>query len=146
MTPDDPLLIKELRRDEGVRYDPYLDTMNFLTVGVGHNIQAKAIPLDWEYPLTDDQVDQLLAEDLQDVFNNLDRTLPWWRKLSYVRQRVLANMCFNMGLHGLLTFKNTLANMQCGNYFAAAEGMRKSKWARQVKGRATRLAAMMEQG
>ncbi len=69
-----------------------------------------------------------------------------------VRQRVIANMCFNMGIgnastgKGLLGFKNTLAAMQRGSYSMAAAGMLNSKWATQVGARATRLARAMETG
>jgi lysozyme len=75
-----------------------------------------------------------------------DRTLPWWRNLSPVRQRVLVNMAFNLGMVGLLTFKNTLGAMQNGSYAAAAAGMLSSKWATQVGVRAERLADMMRTG
>lgn len=146
MNTNDPLLVKELRRDEGVEYVPYLDTVGIKTVGVGHNMQAKPLPADWTFPLTDAQVDQLLAEDLQEVFDGLDRNIPWWRKLSYERQRVLANMAFNLGIKGLMGFKNTLAHVQAERYQSAAEGMLASKWARQVGQRANRLAAMMVMG
>lgn len=146
MNTDDPLLAKELRRDEGVEYVPYLDTVGIKTVGVGHNMQAKPLPADWTFPLTDAQVDQLLAEDLQEVFDGLDRNIPWWRNLSYERQRALANMAFNLGIKGLMGFKNTLAHIQAERYQSAAEGMLASKWARQVGQRAKRLAAMMVLG
>lgn len=144
MNTDDPLLTKELRNDEGVRYSPYLDSVGISTVGVGHNLIAK--PLDYTYPLTDEQVDSILANDLDEVFNGLDEHLPWWRNQRYVRQRVIANMAFNMGVQGLMTFKNTLAAIEAGHYQDASNGMLVSKWAAQVHDRAQRLALMMVQG
>jgi lysozyme len=51
-----------------------------------------------------------------------------------------------MGIHGLLTFRNTLEAMRRGNYESAAAGMLASKWARQVGRRADRLAAIMRTG
>jgi lysozyme len=146
MNTDDPMLIQELRRDEGVRYEPYLDTVKVWTIGVGHNMQISPLPKDWTIPLTDAQVNTLLAKDLTMVFSDLDRKLPWWRSLSYARQRVMANMCFNLGINGLGTFVNTLALIHTGRYKDAATGMLASKWARQVGDRAKRLSIMMEQG
>ena len=140
----DHLLIAELRRDEGVRYTPYKDTLGIDTVGVGHNL--KACPLDFTYPLTDANVDYILACDLGKVFEDLDKHLPWWASLSQARQRVLANMAFNMGINGLLTFKNTLSEIQRGHYQIAANNMLASKWAKQVGQRANRLAKMMVEG
>lgn len=144
MSPDDPLLIAELRRDEGVRYTPYKDTKGIDTVGVGHNLQA--MPLGLLYPLTDAQVDRILEVDLAEVFEALDKHLPWWRGLTLARQRVLANMAFNLGITGLLGFKNTLQEIRRGHYELAAKGMMASKWATQVGARAKRLADMMVSG
>lgn len=146
MNPNDEILLKELRRDEGVRNTPYRDTVGVWTVGVGHNMEAKPLPTLWKFPLSDDQIDRLLAGDLADVFEDLDRNLPWWRKLTYARQRVLVNMGFNLGIKGLLGFSNTLKHIQAGNYIQASTGMLASKWARQVHGRANRLAEMMRDG
>ena len=143
MTPDDELLIAELRRDEGVEYSPYMDTVGIPTVGVGHNLRAKPLPDGWTYPLTDEQVDELLTWDLDAVFDGLDDKLPWWRKLDYERQRVIANMAFNLGINGLMGFKNTLAAVEQGRYSAAGAGMAASKWATQVGARADRLVDMM---
>lgn len=143
---NEQLLKDELRRDEGVRYTPYVDTKGHKTIGVGHNMDANPLPKDWTLPLTDAQVDQLLAEDIQAACNSLDRFLPWWRSLDEVRQRAICNMCFNMGIGTLLTFRNTLIDMKSGFYTAAATGMRASLWARQVGQRAQRLADAMSTG
>lgn len=140
------LLEAELRRDEGVRYEPYADTAGNQTIGVGHNMKVSPLSDGWTLPLTDAQVDQLLARDITTTLAKLDRFLPWWRGLSEVRQRVLANMCFNLGIGGLLTFRNTLTDVKTGFYTAAATGMRSSLWARQVGERAQRLAQAMQTG
>lgn len=140
------VLISELRRDEGVEYKPYKDTKGIDTVGVGHNLQASPLPAGWSYPLTDEQVNVLLTQDIQNVFADLDHNLPWWEDLNDVRQRVLANMAFNLGITKLLGFKNTLAAMRQGKYKDASSGMLNSAWASQVRGRAVRLADMMLRG
>lgn len=147
------LLEAELRRDEGVRYMPYLDTATppKRTVGVGHNLDVSPLPAGWTFPLSDAQVTQLLTRDISTTLAKLDSALPWWRQMDEVRQRVVANMCFNMGIgsastgKGLLGFR-TLAAMQRGSYAVAAAGMLNSKWATQVGARATRLASAMETG
>ncbi|MBN3848604.1 glycoside hydrolase family protein [Paraburkholderia sp. Ac-20342] len=148
------LLEAELRRDEGVRYVPYLDTAKppKHTVGVGHNLDVSPLPAGWTFPLTDAQVNQLLARDISTSVAKLDANLAWWRQLDEVRQRVVANMVFNMGIGnaalgtGLLGFKNALAAMQRGSYAIAAAAMLNSQWAKQVGARATRLANAMEHG
>ena len=144
MTPNYKLLIEELRRDEGVRYSPYLDSVGVKTVGVGHNLEVH--PLDLTYPLTDEQVDKILADDLVRVFSGLDRKIGWWRNLSYARQRVLANMAFNLGVDGLLGFRRMILAVDRGHYDQAAQEMLNSKWAKQVFNRSIRLAEMMVKG
>jgi lysozyme len=138
----------ELRRDEGVRYVPYRDTATRPrnTTGVGHNLDVSPLPAGWTYPLTDDQVNALLNHDLTITFAGLDLHLPWWRKLDEVRQRVVANMAFNLGVGGLLTFRGALGAMQRGSYAVAAAALKASDWYGEVGERAVRLCAAMETG
>ena len=140
------LMVKELRRDKGVRYYPYPDTKGFETVGVGHNMDTSPLPADWTFPLTDAQVDTLLASDISAVVCDLNVKLPWWVHMDEVRQRVLVNMCFNLGIGTLLTFHNTLTEMYTGDYTGAAAGMATSRWAGEVGQRATRLVSAMSDG
>lgn len=140
------LMDAELKRDEGVRRYKYLDTKKIPTTGVGHNLQASPLPSGWTYPLTDDHINQLLDEDLNETFRGLDLHIPWWRQLDEVRQRVVANMCFNLGIIKFLGFSNTLSAMQRGDYAAAAAGMKNSAWYGQVGDRAKRLCEAMETG
>lgn len=131
-------LKKQLRRDEGSRLKPYIDSVGKMTIGVGHNLSDVGI--------TEDVQELLLNNDIDDVEQALDNNYPWWHSMDEARQLVLANMCFNMGIHVLSGFKNTLDAMQRGDYQTAAAGMKSSKWAEQVGPRAERLILMMERG
>lgn len=90
--------------------------------------------------------DFLFNEDVDEAIAGLDRWLPWWKKLDEVRQRVLVDMVFNMGIHGVLGFPQTLESIEFGSYAKAADQMLESKWAKQVGNRATVLAQMMRSG
>lgn len=139
MKPDErQILAAELERDEDRRQFPYTDTVGKLTVGIGRNLTDRG--------LSDDEIDYLLQNDIALVLDEMARAFPWAKRMEPVRQRVLANMIFNMGLPVLRGFVQTLAAMQRGDYEAAATAMRRSKWARQVGARAERLARMMETG
>ena len=72
--------------------------------------------------------------------------LAWWQKLNEVRQFVLVDMCFNMGLAKLTTFKKMLHALKQQDYQAAAREMLDSRWAGQVGHRAQELASMMKTG
>lgn len=128
----------ELIRDEGMKLKPYRCTAGKLTIGVGRNLDDVGI--------TQGEAAHMLDGDIQRTASALDAALPWWRTLDEVRQRVVLNMAFNMGIAGLLKFKHTLAAMQAGKFEDAAAGMLDSQWANQVGQRAQRLAAMMRQG
>lgn len=138
----------QLRIDEGYRTRRYPDTKGKTTIGVGHNIDADPhypfTPAD--EPLSPQQIDGLLNRDVAAAVAALDEYANWWRALEEPRQRVLANMCFNMGWTTLSQFGNTLQAMHFADYAAAAAGMRASLWAKQVGARAERLAKVMETG
>jgi lysozyme len=132
------LLKDELVRDEGLKLKPYRCTAGKLTIGVGRNLDDVGISAS--------EAMLLLEHDINRVIAKLSYHLPWWSSLSENRQRVLANMAFNLGIDGLLKFKNTLSYIQNGNYSEAAKAMLESKWAKQVGERAVRLSKMMEAG
>lgn len=131
-------LIRHLIRDEGLRLKPYKDTVGKTTIGIGRNLDDVGI--------SEGEARALLENDIDRAEDDLDRSLPWWRGLDGVRQEVLVNMAFNLGIGGLLGFKNTLASVKAGLWVNAARGMRASRWARQVGKRAERLASAMESG
>ena len=136
----DPQLIAALKIDEGLRLNAYRDTVGVWTVGYGHaHVDPGTV---W----TRAQAEHMLVEDVRAHNAKLYARAPWIKDLDPVRRRVLENMAFNLGIDGLLGFKNTLAAVQDGRYDDAANGMLASKWARQVKGRAVRLAQEMRTG
>jgi lysozyme len=131
-------LSNQLVNDEGIRLKTYRDTVGKLTIGVGRNLDDVGI--------STAEAMALLENDLAHVASQLDAALPWWKSMTDDRQQALANMCFNMGLGTLLTFKTTLGLMQSGNYSAAADAMLNSKWAKQVGARAVRIANQVKGG
>lgn len=139
MSPDLALLKADLSRDEGRIPHAYTDSEGFLTIGVGHLIDKRR-----GGRLSEEMIDALLLEDINGVFIDLDNYLPWWRGLSEARQRALANMAFNLGIHGLLKFKKMLAAMQAGDWQEAAKEALASKWASQVGARANRISELLK--
>lgn len=138
-------LTSDLRRDEGEKLHAYQDSEGYWTIGVGRLIDPRR-----GGGISKEESAYLLRNDIARVTADLDRALPWWRSLSEARQRVLLNMGFNLGVgstkKGLLSFRNTLAAIERGDYVTAARGMLASKWARQVGVRAERLAQLMREG
>ena len=139
---DDDEFLDMLIRHEGVVPYAYQDTKGLWTIGIGRLIDKRVKGAG----LSMDEMKYLLQNDVNKVVGALDKRLPWWRKLTPVRQAVLANMAFNLGVDGLLGFKNTLKMIENGDYEGAARGMLNSLWAKQVKGRAKELAELMRRG
>lgn len=124
---------EQLLMDEGLRLKPYRCTAGRLTIGVGRNLEDKGI--------SESEALLLLDNDIGDCWSRLAARQPWVLTAPEDIQEVLVNMAFNMGVGGLLEFKDTLALLQAGRYPEAARAMLASKWAGQVGKRAERLAA-----
>jgi lysozyme len=139
-----PNLLPDLERDEGLRLSAYPDPLSGgepWTIGYGHtgNVHPGTV---W----TPDQASAALQADVAHVEALLDIQIPWWRQLDDIRQDVLVNMGFNLGVTALAQFHNTLAAVKAGNWAQASAGMLASQWARQVPNRADRLAEQMLTG
>ncbi len=128
----------QLRLHEGERFRAYKCTAGKTTIGVGRNLDDVGI--------TRAEADFLLDNDIARIEQELDTAHPWWLEMNEVRQRVLIDMTFNLGISRLNTFTNTMSAMRRGDYVRASEEMLASRWASQVGQRATRLAEMMRTG
>ena len=144
-----------LIRHEGIRLYIYEDTVGIPTIGVGRNLADKGLSdQELQYlglghikqlkTITEEQAMYLLDNDIDDVFRELKQYLPWVQDQPDTVKLVLSDMCFNLGINGLLKFKNTLRMIRERNYREASENMLYSKWARQVKGRAIELSNMLK--
>ena len=138
-------LIADLKRDEGLKLGAYPDPLTHAapwTIGYGHTGPEVHPGLSW----TQAQAQTALQADIDRACRALDEALPWWRNLDDLRQDVLANMTFNMGIGKLEGFHNTLAAIKASQWARAAAEMLDSAWARQVGERAERLAKQMLTG
>ena len=131
-------LKEQLLLHEGIRLKPYKDTVGKITIGIGRNLTDNGIS----------KIEALimLDADIHEATKDCRKYIEFFDALDEVRQRVLIDMAFNMGIHGLLGFKATLAAIKRGDYGEAADRMTESKWADQVGRRAHRLAAWMRSG
>ena len=122
---------------EGVRLKPYTDTVGKLTIGVGRNLTDVGISME--------EARMLLQHDIEAATTALEH-FPWFDGLDPIRRRVLIDLCFNLGPAKLATFHLFLAAVARSEWDEAANNLFTSRWARQVKTRATRLIAMMRTG
>jgi len=134
-------LTKQLRRDEGEVLTAYQDHLGFWTLGVGRLIDKRK-----GGGITPEESAYLLSNDIDKREAELLRRAPWMANLDPARFGALLNMAFQMGVDGLLGFKNTLAMVRAGDYAGAAVGMLESTWAKQTPERAKRISDQMKTG
>ncbi len=92
---------------------------------IGYGFDAKSNTISKE-------VATLLLRELQvEIVLQLHEKLPFFRELSPVRQSVLIEMAYQMGIAGLMAFKKTLLLIEGGSFKDAAAEMLDSKWARE---------------
>lgn len=140
-----PTLIADVQRDEGFREHAYPDPISGgkpWTVGFGSTGPDIGPDTAW----TQEQAEADLVARLSRIESALTNALPWFAKLDEVRREALENMAYNLGVAGLLGFRNTLAQIAHGDYTAAAQGLLHSLWARQLPNRSARLARAIATG
>ena len=131
-----------LKRHEGRkvregRHIPYKDSVGKLTTGYGRNISDRGF--------SEDEVSLMLQNDMQDAIDDA-RKFHWFDALNDVRQEVVVNMVFNLGLSRFRGFRNTISYIEEGRFDQAAREMLDSLWADQVGHRAQELSRMMASG
>ena len=103
-----------IKAHEGLRLKPYKCTAGRWTIGYGHNLEAQneKIPIS----ITLEQAEKYLDMDMASATEGCKKSIPYFSKLDDVRKAVLIDMCFNLGINGLLGFKTTLAEVAAGKY------------------------------
>ena len=153
------LLLEELVKHEGLRLQVYQDTLGIDTIGIGRNLKDRGISkkeleeLDiptidhvYEYGITEADAMLLAENDVQIVEEELLRAHPCVEDLDAVRQLVLVDMAFNMGVPRLCKFVKMWNAIHEKKFDIASKEMLDSRWANQVKSRRVKLANMMPTG
>jgi len=138
-------LREELKIDEGVKYEIYLDHLDLPTFGIGHLV----LDSDPEFgepvgtPVSEDRVNECFDQDVEVVLGECRILYPDFDDLPEEAQLIIANMMFNMGRPRLSKFKGMKRGVDARDWNAAADEMVDSAWYRQVTNRADRLVERM---
>jgi lysozyme len=156
---DKQVFVDKLVSHEGLVLTVYQDTLGIDTIGIGRNLKDRGITeeeLDYigvpsieavyEHGISELGAYYLARNDVEIVETELVRAHPCVDKLDSVRQLILMDMAFNMGVPRLCKFKNMWAAIHEEDFITAAKEMLDSRWANQVKSRATKLAHAMHHG
>ena len=140
-------VFEQLKIDEGVVYEIYLDHLGYPTLGVGHLI----LEGDLEHgqnvgtKVSEERVKTLFALDLNTAISECEVLYDdCWDKFPEEVQEILVNMLFNMGRPRLSKFKKMNAALREGDWKTASVEGQDSLWYRQVGNRANRLMSRLE--
>ena len=138
-------LRKELERDEGVKYEVYLDHLGYPTFGIGHLItdDDPECGASVGTKVDSDRVQEAFETDVESVLSDCERLYVQFEHLPEEAQLIIANMMFNMGYTRLSKFKGMKRGVDARNWESAADEMVDSKWYDQVTRRADRLVVRM---
>lgn len=139
----------DIKNDEGFKGNIYRDTVGIPTIGYGFNVNEpsirKMIPKDvlsGQRKLTREEADPIFDKAYDVAYKDASKYIGYnnFNKLSNSQQDVLINMSYALGSNRLNGFKRLKQSLIQGDYDQASKEIINSKWAKQVKGRASRLA------
>ena len=138
-------LREELKIDEGVKYEVYLDHLGLPTCGIGHLIKdtdpEHGLPVGAEIP--EERVNELFEEDLKVTVDECKLIYNDFDDLPEEAQHIIANMMFNMGRPRLSRFHKMKQAVDNRDWQEASAQMKDSRWYKQVTNRAERLCERM---
>ena len=151
-------LLDQLVLHEGLELLPYEDSLGINTIGIGRNLEhrglseaelghiGKDLSDIFEWGITKEQAYYLAKNDIEIVEKEVCEAHPCVVELDEIRQRIIIDMAFNMGVPRLGKFKKMWKAIQEENFEEAKIQMLDSRWANQVGNRAVRLSNAMESG
>ena len=138
-------LREELKIDEGVKYEIYLDHLQLPTLGIGHLIRETdpehGLPIGTA--IDEERVNELFQSDIEITIIECRELFPNFDDLPEEAQKICANMMFNLGRPRLSKFKKFRAALAENNWSECAIQMEDSRWHKQVPNRANRLISRM---
>ncbi|MBE6452987.1 MAG: lysozyme [Alphaproteobacteria bacterium] len=144
---------KRLHLHEGLRLKPYYCIRGKQTIGIGHNLDANPITEeeakvlgDWHHGITTEGAYYLLRRDINRTIKECRDNIKFFDSLDDERQYALVDMAFNLGIKGLLKFKNMLGYMSQCQYQKASKECLNSNYTKQTGKRAQRIAQLIKTG
>lgn len=127
-------LLDSIEKHEGFRSKPYPDPIHGWDVPTfGHGLTY----------ITEDESRQIVKNRITEIEASLKIKVAGYFNLPHQARNVLVEMAYQMGVPGLMKFKNTLEFIEKEDFQSAADEMLDSVWAKQTPKRAQDLAEIM---
>ena len=130
-------LIKRIKKNEGFSSIPYKDQLGFLTIGYGHLILSNEKYL-IETKQNKVELEKLFIQDFNNAVKDYKKHLKK-NTSNKKEEELLIEMVFQIGIIGVLKFKNLLRNMRKKNKHLVCFEMMKSLWYNQTPKRVKEL-------
>lgn len=131
-------LVDSVKGHEGLRLKSYQDHLGHWTIGYGTNLEVLEID--------EELAEKWLLDRLELIWFALC-DVEGFQGISSVRQDVLIEMAYQLGVSGCLKFKKMWAAIREGDFWAAASEGEDSRWCReQTPDRAKLLMTRMRYG
>lgn len=127
-------IVEDLKRHEGLRLHAYEDHLGYWTIGYGRMIDKRK-----GGGISEAEAEHLLANDIDRVCARLQHERGF-RHAPFTVKRALANMAFQLGIGGLLSFQRMWSALEQQDYERAADEALDSRWAEQTPNRAQEVA------
>ena len=140
-------LREELKLDEGIKYEIYLDHLGLPTCGIGHLITEwdEEYGLEVGTEISEERIYELFSKDVETTIDECRKLYYDFDELPEEAQRIIANMMFNMGRPRLSRFHKMKRAVDNREWEVASKEMADSKWHNQdVPNRAKRLVERMK--
>ena len=129
-----------LKKHEGLRLSAYKCPAGKWTIGYGH---ARGV---YEgQTISKEQADSILLADVQIAMSDSLNLISSFMEIGECPRRdAIINMAFNMGYMRFSKFTTSLNYIRLGLWKQAAESLRRTKWYKDVKGRAKEVVHAIE--
>jgi lysozyme len=125
---------------EGDLLTAYPDSLGNWTIGRGHLLPPAATGRSWAgFQIIQSTSDRYFNGDLLSAMTMAEKLAEWPKCDTPARQNALYEICFNMG-GKWEQFVNTRKALEAQNWQGVHDGLLDSLWAKQVHGRANRIA------
>lgn len=143
-------LVNSVVDEEGYSSVAYYDTEGYPTMGIGMRLGPKHTPLHhYDFAMPYEAARLWTRIRLRELEKELSRDAKLglvWGDLGPVRQEVLVNMAYQLGVGGLRKFVKMICALLSSDYKLASDEMLDSKWYQQTPHRVNRLHKQMLTG
>ena len=137
-------LVESVKNSEGFSKAPYVDILVAKNPGqygipkehlkiIEQHIEKLKLTFGYGFTfVTEDEAAAVLETRVKSIIKELEKREPFLNKLPLDKQEIIVEMCFQMGVGGVLKFKKMWEALKKFDYEMASKQMLDSSWAKQM--------------